>query len=38
MTYIIRKRHEKLTIRHLNGHLDFSNGIQVIDLPNYEKC
>ena len=27
----------KLTIRHLNGHLGFSSGFQVIDPSNYEK-
>ena len=24
-------------VTHLNGHLDFSNGFQVIDPSNYEK-
>ena len=31
------KAHKKLNIRHLNGHLDFSSGFQVIDPSNYEK-
>ena len=26
-----------INIRHLNGHLDFSSGFQVIDPSNYEK-
>ena len=45
MTYIIKsiaakhniKLIKKLNIRHLNGHLDFSSGFQVIDPSNYEK-
>ena len=33
-----QKADKKLNIRHLNGHLDFSNGFQVIDPnSNYEK-
>ena len=32
-----QKAQEKLNIRHLNGHLDFSSGFQVIDPWNYEK-
>ena len=32
-----QKAHEKRNIRHLNGHLDFSSGFQVIDPSNYEK-
>ena len=31
------RAHKKLNIRHLNGHLDFSSGFQVIDPSNYEK-
>ena len=33
-----QKARKKLNIRHLNGHLDFSSGFQVIDPSNYEKC
>ena len=33
----MRKLIKKLNIRHLNGHLDFSSGFQVIDPSNYEK-
>ena len=32
-----QKARKKLNIRHLNGHLDFSSGFQVIDRSNYEK-
>ena len=32
-----QKPRKKLNIRHLNGHLDFSSGFQVIDRSNYEK-
>ena len=32
-----QKAHEKLNIRQLNGHLDFSSGFQVIDASIYEK-
>ena len=38
MTYVHHeKAHKKLNIRHLNGHLDFSSGFQVIDPSNYGK-
>ena len=33
-----QKAREKLNIGHLNGHLDFSSGFQVIDPSIYEKC
>ena len=32
-----QRARKKLNIRHLNGHLDFSSGFQVIDPSNYEK-
>ena len=32
-----QKAHEIPNIRHLNGHLDFSSGFQVIEPWNYEK-
>ena len=32
-----QKARKKLNIRHLNGHLDFSSGFQVIDPSGYEK-
>ena len=32
-----QKARKKLNIRHLNGHLYFSSGFQVIDPPNYKK-
>ena len=32
-----QKARKKLNIRHLNGHLDFSSGFQVIGTSNYEK-
>ena len=32
-----QKGHKKLTIRHLNGHLDFSSGFQVIVLKITKK-
>ena len=31
------KARKELNIRHLSGHLDFSNGFQVIDPSNYDK-
>ena len=32
-----QKARKKLNIRHLNGHLDFSSGFQVVDPSTYEK-
>ena len=32
------KARKKLNTRHLNGHLDFSSGFQVIDLQTTKKC